>query len=363
MIFVTGATGVLGARFLVEILNSTKENVIALIRAPDTQLGYAKLLKSIEPYDLQGRYRTIASLERVRIALGDITAPSLGMADGELHSLLAECTSLFHLAANTNLVGKMEDLQLENEFPMKTLIGACKHHSQITLNYVSSFSVVGDQIFNSSLSFSENDFDIGQKFRMMPYQNSKFNAEMMLRTSQIKWNIIRPGQIFGDSETGLYPEQHIRRSIFNDLLMTMIDFRLVPQSNWLFDMTPVEKVARGLVELCIEQNWKFETFHLVDPDPIRILDLDGLLKKIGIAARTSTFEGFLKSAHRSSRTPHSLRTLKFWVKGLRNNFDGRIQIDCAQTQSRLSFDLTNNHLELLKVYKYLFPKPLLPSEL
>src|SRR4051812_15089996 len=109
-IFVTGATGVLGARVLKEILLHKPVRVFALVRAKNADEGRERLLKLLQVYDpkltLQARFN-----EWVTPVLGDVTLPRMGLSDSDYRAL-ADCTShTFHIAANTNLFSNMRRME------------------------------------------------------------------------------------------------------------------------------------------------------------------------------------------------------------------------------------------------------------
>lgn len=127
-IFLTGATGYLGAHILAEVLNSTESQVFAMVRAADVSTGRQRLEHALQSYALLEPLLTKFPLDgyledddekpwlggRVCIVLGDLTAPLLGMELADFKELAISVDSILHCGADVNLVKPYEALKAPN---------------------------------------------------------------------------------------------------------------------------------------------------------------------------------------------------------------------------------------------------------
>src|SRR5690606_29715612 len=119
------------------------------------------------------------------------------------------------------------------------------------LCHISTHTIMGDKTFEKGVVFKETDYDIGQGFEHMTYQQTKFIAEGLVRDAArdgLVWNIFRPGQIFGESTTGNYPQGHSSvDGLFYDIFKTVAETGVAFYSTTHFDVVPVDYVSRGII--------------------------------------------------------------------------------------------------------------------
>lgn len=127
-IFLTGATGFLGAHILAELLASTDVHVFALVRAVDTASGRKRLEQTLQSYDLLQPLLTKLSDgyfddddenpawfdDRVSVVLGDLSQPLLGLQHEDFKELAFSIDSILHCGADVNLVKPYEALKAAN---------------------------------------------------------------------------------------------------------------------------------------------------------------------------------------------------------------------------------------------------------
>ena len=113
------------------------------------------------------------------------------------------------------------------------------------------------------------------------YSQTKWVGEQLVQTARqrgIPVTVYRPGHISGDSLTGA--------SNSNDLLHTivLICLRLgaVPERDVEFDLTPVNYVAKALVELSLQSESTGGDFHLTNPRPMQTRELTKWMQQSGL---------------------------------------------------------------------------------
>ncbi len=178
--FVTGGTGFIGRR-LVTALCGRGAEVNVLVRAASLERARA----------------TFAEEPLVRLVVGDLGAPLLGVSD-EDRTRLAGVEHFFHLAALYDMTAADAD----NE---RTNVGGTRHAVTLAnslkvgrFHHVSSVAVAGE--FRGL--FREDHFDEGQKLPSA-YHRTKFEAEAVVRRdATVPWRVYRPAVVVGDSRTG-----------------------------------------------------------------------------------------------------------------------------------------------------------------
>lgn len=344
-ILLTGATGVLGGHLLKDLLESTKAKIYCLVRAENREHALQRLQAFLGVYDVHGKTAE-AFKNRVEPLLGDIAHPQLELSD-EVYTSLADTIDVtIHVAANTNLFATYRRMEPINVGGTQNIIDFCLKTKQKYLCHISTYTVMGDKTFDSSLTFKETDLDVGQKFKDMSYQESKFRAEQLVREATdlgLTWNIIRPGQIYGSSETGAYPQGQTNVSgLFYDIFKTIIETRTALYSQTHFDIVPVDYVSKATLYLGLQRNSFFETYHLTNPDIKSYYEIVRLIADMGYPIEVISIEEYKKmlfekrlKCGEETYNSVTVKAFKWWF--LREQFDfhdGAIT-ECKYTQKIL----------------------------
>lgn len=345
-VLITGATGVLGARLLKELLASTPSKIYCLVRAETPALAKQRLLSFLRVYDpneiLNHEFEA-----RVVPVLGDITHESLGLSPKDYADLAEKIDATLHAAANTNLFSNFRRMEPINVGGAKNIIRFVLKTSQKYLCYVSTYTVMGDKTFDKSLIFTERDLDIGQGFQHMTYQHTKFIAENLVRSATeqgLIWNIMRPGQIFGEASTGWYPQGQTNVSgLFYDIFKTIIETQIALYSGAHYDITPVDYVSRAILFLALKKGSYFETYHLTNPDIKRYFDVVNVVKSLGydieivsqLEYRRMLFEKCLQYRGEEYKSV-TTKAFRWWFLREQFDFNESCVTVCDLTQKALS---------------------------
>ncbi len=266
-IFITGFPGFIATRLVRELFKK------------DDSLEFVALV--------QHKYRPIAEASRTRLAEeipaisghlqfvpGDITEEDLGLKDPE--SIAEGVTGIFHLAAAYDLaVARITGMKVnvEGTRNVVTFAGRCK--SLERFDYISTAYVSGSY----KGTFSEDDFERGQNFKNF-YEETKFLAEKIVRyRKDVPSVIYRPGVVVGDSTTGDTAKYdgpyYVLRTMQS--LPNNFPFPRIGKGNVEVNLVPVDYVVKALAELSTDQESIGRTFHLTDPSPLRVAELQELL--------------------------------------------------------------------------------------
>lgn len=261
-IFITGATGNLGSKLVLQALEERSDTqIIVLVRGEgqtEAEIRLRNLLFRLSP-----KSNFAAFGKRLKVISGDITQKQLGIPLPEYNSLAKNVTHIIHCAAGTKFNSTLEESRLVNyagtENVMKFAALASKSSLFKTAAHISTAFVCGRRegiIFEDETDKS-GGFSNG-------YEQSKWEAEQLVRglMPQIPLTIFRPSIIVGDSQTG-------RIATFNVLypplkfLCQGLNFSLLEHSDTLLDVIPVDYAARVILHIMLNNNSDGKTFHIV----------------------------------------------------------------------------------------------------
>ena len=258
--FVTGATGFIGRRLLVELVATRKGSIHVLVR-PGSE-------DKLDRFAYQWNRST-----RVKIVSGELTEQGLGVSADWIAENTGKIKHCFHLAASYDMTAsRAENDQLnldgtQHALELAAAVGAGTFHQ------VSSIAAAGD--FRGR--FTEDMFDEGQGFPS-DYHRTKFGSEKLVRdTAAMPWRVYRPAIVVGDSETGEI-DKIDGPYYFMPLLKTLRDhlpawLPLAAAGLGKTNIVPVDFVAKAMNELAHQPGLDGRAFHLVNPTPQSNLDV------------------------------------------------------------------------------------------
>jgi amino acid adenylation domain-containing protein/thioester reductase-like protein len=281
-VFLTGATGFLGAFLLEGLLSSTNARVHCLVR----QRGDAGEMESIE-INLRhyGLWRPEWE-ERVVPVAGDLGEPLFGMADAGFDALAKEVDLIIHAAAVVNLVYPYSALKAANVGGTREVLRLACRYGAKPVHHVSTNGIFPPGM---GLCGEETDLDDLAEAREDGYGQSKWVAEKLVREAAgrgLPVSVYRPGNVSGHSETGASNP----RDLVGALIGESLRLECAPEiEGWHTEMTPVDFVAAAILHIASDPAAHGETYHLANPEPPPAEEVFDLLEEQG---------------HRLERIPH-----------------------------------------------------------
>lgn len=348
-IFITGVTGVLGGKLLHDLLETTDARIACLVRGDDVEKARARIQYFLQTYDPQGRL-TEAFRQRVTPLLGDVTLDRFGLAPEAYDRLAAQTDVTFHAAGKTTLVTFYEALAPINVEGTRRVVDFALQTKHRYMVYVSSFSALGDRLNFNHPPFTEKDLDLGQGYDHLPYQETKYQAEKLIREASARglvWNIFRPGNIMGDGTNGRYPFAEVSvKGVYYDIVKTVIDTGVSMLSPVHWDITPVDYVSAAMVHLALRRPSYRETYHLTNPDVRRYYDVVNSIRDFGYDVRFVPIDEYFRMATErllrrpGTDAPYESQTLEVFKYGV--EIFGKIHYEessyaaCTYTRSILA---------------------------
>jgi thioester reductase-like protein len=254
-VLLTGATGFVGMEVLARYLERTDRRVYALVRGANERDVTARVKRTL--LCLFGADHPYA--RRVVAVRGDITRPGLGL--GRKRDQLAErVNEVVHGAASVSFELGLEDTrQINVEGTRRVLEFAERAQARGGLrrfSYISTAYVAGEHVG----CFSEDDLDVGQRFRNA-YEQSKFEAEHLVADVRLPVTVLRPSIIVGERESGWTQS-------FNVLYWPLRAFSrgayvaLPARRDAPVDVVPVDYVADAIFALSQATEAEGSTYHL-----------------------------------------------------------------------------------------------------
>ncbi|WP_141452612.1 SDR family oxidoreductase [Pseudoxanthomonas sp. z9] len=255
--FVTGATGFIG-RYLVSNLLKRSGTVYVLVRK-----------------DSQKKFDAIARKsgwdpKRVVAVAGDMTKPRCGLTPAQLRNLTGKVKHFFHLAAVYDLTASVESQQAANIDGTRHALDLAAALKVPLFHHTSSIAAAGlyPGIFREDMFEEAEGLDD-------PYLRTKHDSEAMVRReTRFKWRIYRPGMVVGHSKTGEIDKIDGPYYFFT-LIKKLRE--LLPQ--WVpvlgieggrINIVPVDFVADAMDHIAHKPKLDGHTFHLTDPEPMRV---------------------------------------------------------------------------------------------
>jgi len=257
-IFITGATGFLGAYALDVILRETDATPLVLTRAKDRDEGLAKLWKALQLHQDPATFHRL--MPRVEVISGDLQAPRLGMDEATWERVAHSIDSILHIAASLNR--KSDKACLNNN--LKGTLTICKlarqaqdHHGLRRLSFVSTTAIAGKRDGETlgedeALDWSLSDYD--------PYARTKKFCEHMVAEllPDVSRVIFRPSTVMGDSRFQEATQFEMIRA-FNTVF-TLPAFPIRPEAR--VDIVNADWVGRAIAEIHRKPEPKHEIYHL-----------------------------------------------------------------------------------------------------
>ncbi|KAL4985696.1 hypothetical protein BDW68DRAFT_179462 [Aspergillus falconensis] len=273
-VFVTGATGFVGAFFLAELLQQpTVKKVACLVRAHDEAHGRLRLQQVLRKYQLYPPNR-----DKLVVIPGSFGEAKLGLNDQQYDYYAEWASVVFHLGAKVNYLASYSAHRRDNVLGTVNMLKFATHRRTKPTHYTSTIAAYGPTGFVTGTNFLHEDTRPVCHIAAVSYDTGY--AQSQLVAESIVWNAIdnglpitiyRPGFVLGHSKTGVCnPDDFISR-----LFASCMELRSYPLLlNQRKEFVPVDFVAKALLHISKPQGKNLgHAFNLVHPDKKSAIDV------------------------------------------------------------------------------------------
>ncbi|MEO1349847.1 MAG: amino acid adenylation domain-containing protein [Cyanobacteria bacterium J06635_15] len=261
-IFLTGATGFLGACLLYELLQQTKADIYCLVRASSIAAGQQKIQRKLASYLLWDA----AFSSRVIPVIGDLSQPLLGLAQQQFQGLASQLDRIYHSGALVNSISPYSTFKAANVLGTQEVLRLACREKVKPVHFVSSTGVVPSGQAAAGTIQEQDNLDNAA----MPgsgYARSKRVAEKLVtiaRDRGLPVCIYRPGFVTGHSQTGVCNTG----DMIYRMIKGCIQLESMPDLDISLDLNPCDYVSQAVVYLSRQTASLGQVFHLVNPQPL-----------------------------------------------------------------------------------------------
>lgn len=253
-VFLTGATGYLGAFVLRDLLQREErvQKVLCLVRGASMEKALDRLRESSSDRGVWNE--TWVTSGKLEVVIGDLGQDQFGMDSETWSRVAAGADVVLHNGALVHWVYPYEKLRAPNVLSTLTAVELASTTKQKLLVFISSTSAIDTEHYirlSESLvnkggtgGIPEDDNLEGARTGLKTgYGQSKWVSEKLLFEAGkrgLRGHIIRPGYVVGDSKTAVTnTDDFLWR-----LVKGCIQLGLVPDINNTVNMVPVDHVSR-----------------------------------------------------------------------------------------------------------------------
>jgi len=330
----TGATGFLGAFLLRQLIDLTPDSLIiyCMVRARNDTPAGERIRNNLSFYGLWEQRLE----DRIFPLNGDLAAENLDLPENLYHRLAREVDFIFHCASLVNYIYPYEVIKPHTVAGTREMLRlACTHHNK-PFYYIST-----NGIFPTGYNgvFPEDrHIDRFSEHLSNGYCQAKWVAEKLVWEAVSRGlpaAVFRPGNIGHHSVTGHANPRDFQVMILDACTRT----KRAPQARgWYFEMTPVDFLARAIVEMSKNPAHLRRAFNVVAADQA---PAEGVFKQMqtkGIVAEIVPFQQWkrLLSAYAASENIPDLQLMAQSIDDVEPFLTSAGVYDCRGFESAVS---------------------------
>ena len=274
-IFLTGATGFLGAFLLYELLAQTQADIYCLVRSSSAESGKQKLQKRLQSCLLWDE----SFSTRIIPVIGDLSQPLLGLSEQQFQMFASQLDVIYHNGALVNFTYPYQSLKAPNVLGTQEILRLACQVKVKPVHFISTIGVIKPR--NSDTKFiRENDSLDDSQISSSGYTQSKWVAEklvMIARERGLPVCIYRPGRISGHSQTGVCNTgDHTYR-----MIKGCIQLGSVPNQDVKLNLSPCDYVSKAIIYLSRQTESLGKAFHLRNQRPLSLSEMIKYIRQLG----------------------------------------------------------------------------------
>ncbi|MFE2698691.1 type I polyketide synthase [Streptomyces mirabilis] len=267
-VLLTGATGFLGAYLLRDLMRTTAARVHCLVRGREEADALDRLLANLEWYGIRDRIDPA----RLRVVVGDLAEPTLGLAPEHFDDLARTVDAVYHAGAAVNWVQPYATVRAANVGGTEEILRLAARHRTVPVHYVSTLGVyVGRDTGGVPL----RTVDPTGPGDTLPtgYTQSKWVAEQVIglaRDRGLPVSVYRVDLIAGDDETGACQTRDFVWLSLRGMLQAGAVPGDIPVT---FRLMPVGYTSAAILHVSRQSETAGGTFHVCNHSGVTLGDM------------------------------------------------------------------------------------------
>jgi len=325
-VFITGATGFIGAYLVHELLQQTSARIHCLVRAKSAEEGMQRLQQSLARHGLWNEFIR----ERLTPVVGDLGKPKFGLSDEQFDILAQQVDMIYHNGAWVNHVYPYSVLKAANVQGTREALRLACHRRTKPLHFISSLSVFAPEITEM---YEEAELDRPELLGN-GYVESKWVGDKLVSLAGergLPVTIHRVSRVSGIMESGF---TYVNDNYFR-WVQTAVQLGIELDSPLGEDnLVPVDYATQAIVYLSTQRRQLGKVFHVGNPRNTLVKCRVDALFKAGYKIRLLPPKQWQSELMRQAR--HSPEIGLHPLLPLLVNYDferepGHILFDCQNT--------------------------------
>ncbi len=283
-VFLTGATGYLGAFLLSELMRQTAVKVDCLVRAASPSEARRRVVSNLERYGLWND----AFADRIGFVLGELSEPRFGLSPERFQELADRTDTIFHSGAWVNFVFPYERLKPSHvdamEHVMRLAVASRKRVAN--LHFISTLGVIMSTGYARGTQVFEDQPLQHVEGLLNGYEQAKHVADRMawvgLKERGIPTAIYRPGMVGGNGITGEY---HKFDEFLSSYYKGCIQLGAMPLLESTWEVIPVDFLTRVIVHGASRSGTLNHVYHSLHPEPTLVSEYIQWFQEAGYPMR------------------------------------------------------------------------------
>ncbi|GFF79578.1 hypothetical protein IFM62136_10099 [Aspergillus lentulus] len=313
-VFLTGATGFVGAHVLCQLMKRpTVKQIACLVRSKDGVSAVTRVQQNLERYSVWP-----ASPEYTQKLLcieGDIADRTLGLGADKFAWLANWASVIFHLGAKVNFCESYRDHRRPNVIGTSNMLRLVAAGRRKAFHYMSTIDVWGTTGCTLGTEAVYEDGPLQPHIQAIRYDlgyaQSQWTAESMVRRMRdrgLPIAIYRPGFVIGNPDTGSSnPSDFVSR-----LLVGSIQMGTWPRLIQRLEYVTVDYVVNALLHIASDNANLGRSYSLVAPDQVdsvTVEDTCRVLNDAGYPVRLVDYDDWVEQVDAEQRPDGPLAPL------------------------------------------------------
>ncbi|MEA5549509.1 amino acid adenylation domain-containing protein [Anabaena cylindrica UHCC 0172] len=262
-VFLTGATGFLGAFLIHELLQQTQATIYCHVRAKDESEGSQRLKETLEKYQIWDENQS----SRIIPVVGELSQPRLGISVEKFDELAKRIDVIYHSGAQVNFSKPYSFIKAANVLGTQEILKLACLHQLKPVHYISTaavFSTIACLTGTKTL-YEDDDIDKSEPYLYhdIGYTQSKWVAEKLIwiaKSRGIPITVIRLGFLMGQEQTGVTNTNDYISRLIKGCIQVGSFPELVNQKQ---ELITIDYASKAIVHLSRKHKSLGKAFHIV----------------------------------------------------------------------------------------------------